>query len=32
MESGEFSLFVAPKDGAPDTRRAALICQFKDEE
>lgn len=32
MEVGDFSIFVAPKDGAPDTRRAALYCQFKAEE
>mgnify|MGYP003377895436 CR=1 FL=1 len=31
MEVGDFSVFVAPKDGAPDTRRAALYCQFKAE-
>ena len=32
MDLGDFSVFVAPKDGAPDTRRAALYCQFKAEE
>lgn len=32
MDFGDFSVFVAPKNGAPDTRRAALYCQFKAEE
>lgn len=32
MDLGDFSVYVAPKDGAPDTRRAALYCQFKAEE
>ena len=32
MDLEDFSVFVAPKDGAPDTRRAALYCQFKAEE
>ena len=32
MDLGDFSVFVSPKDGAPDTRRAALYCQFKAEE
>ena len=32
LEVGDFSVYVAPKDGAPDTRRAALYCQFKAEE
>lgn len=31
MDLGDFSVFVSPKDGAPDTRRAALYCQFKAE-
>lgn len=32
MDIGDFSVYVAPKHGAPDTRRAALYCQFKAEE
>ena len=31
LEVGDFSVFVAPKDSAPDTRRTALYCQFKAE-
>lgn len=32
LELGDFSVYVAPLVGAPDTRRAALYCQFKAEE